>query len=85
MQNYERYVLGGGSFDADADEGKRLAELLKELKGQLRAAEDEVLRLEKEAGYEVFGVKKLTPELMDEYFEEIVVRAEDDVEIAWKK
>lgn len=85
MQNYERYVLGGGFFDADADEGKRLAELLKELKGQLRAAEDEVLRLEKEAGYEVFGVKKLTPELMDEYFEEIVVRAEDDVEIAWKK
>lgn len=85
MQNYERYVLGGGSFDADADKGKRLAEFLKELKGQLRAAEDEVLRLEKEAGYEVFGVKKLTPELMDEYFEEIVVRAEDDVEIAWKK
>ncbi|MCD8153833.1 MAG: hypothetical protein LUF78_03925 [Clostridiales bacterium] len=33
-------MLGGGSFDADADEEKRLAELLKELKGQLRAAED---------------------------------------------
>ncbi len=85
MKNYEQYVLGGGSFDKDADSGEQLTERLNRLNTQLRATEDEVLRLEKQSGFEVFNVKELTPELMDEYFEKIVVHAEDDLEIIWKK
>ncbi|MCC8137634.1 MAG: hypothetical protein LIO76_06140 [Clostridiales bacterium] len=85
MKNYERYVLGEGTYDKDADNGEQLTERLDGLNVQLRAAEDKILRLEKESGFEVFTVKELTPGLMDEYFEEIVVHAEDDLEIVWKK
>lgn len=85
MRNYEKHVLEGAVFNASEDDGERLKEHLKELKAQMREAEDEVLRLEKESGFEVFAVKKLTPELMDEYFKEVIVHAEDDLEIVWKK
>ncbi|MCD7841503.1 MAG: hypothetical protein LUG56_03440 [Lachnospiraceae bacterium] len=49
MKNYERYVLGEGPFNKDADSGEQLTERLNGLNTQLRAAENEVLRLEKES------------------------------------
>ncbi|MCD8105400.1 MAG: recombinase family protein [Lachnospiraceae bacterium] len=85
MRNYEKHVLEGAAFNASEDDEERLKEHLKELKAQLREAEDEVLRLEKESGFEVFAVKELTPELLDEYFKEIIVHTENDLEIVWKK
>ncbi len=85
MRNYERYVLEGACYDASADDEEQLKEQLIKLKAQLRKAENEVLRLEKECGFETFVVKELTPELMDEYIKEIIVHAEDDLEIVWKK
>lgn len=85
MAEFEAYILGKSTkYDASSNEMDGLRAKHRDLQEQLAAAERKKKRLDKMKIHENFAVRKLTPELLDEYVDSIEVTAGNEVKIRWK-
>lgn len=85
MADFEAYALGKKeSYDSSTDQLELLRKKYEELRERLSLAEDKVREYSRVKVYEGFAVKKLTPELMDEYIESIEIYPGNDIRVIWK-
>lgn len=85
MADFEAYALGKKeSYDSSRDQLELLRKKYEELRERLSLAEDKVREYSRVKVHEGFAVKKLTPELMDEYIESIEIHPGNDIRVIWK-
>lgn len=85
MEEFEAYALGKKEkYEASAGEVEAFRKKYEELAVLLSEAEDQARAYGRMKEHKAFAVRKLTPELLDEYVESIGVYPGDEIRIRWK-